>query len=427
MGVVLGERECFDVCVSHPEREVVGAERAEALLAPLGDRDLEAIRHVKLSNKSYTIEAAECVAAKLGDLFSVTSVDVSDVIAGRPEAEALRVLSRLAAAFASRRLTAVDVSDNALGQKGIDALLPLLEAQRLKSLRICNNGMSAAAAEQLASLVEAADLETFHYHNNMSGDEGAAAVARIVERAPNLKDFRFSGTRAGRDGSLAVARSLEKLENLEKLDLVDNTLALSGGAAVASFISTRAPPLHTLDLRDCSLGDDGFKPIAEALEALGELTHLDVSGNELTPASVGFLPVTVVQRLLTLALEDNEIQNAGSRNLATLLLRARPARLRALLASTNEITSTGALTLARAIAVACPGLAKLDLDGNGLSTDALDQLPEILGEGVVLGPMDDNDEEAEEEEKEEEDAEVEALIAATEKHLSTTTTTTTTK
>ena len=145
------EADAWDVCAKNPKRELVAdAAAADALVASLP----ATCRAIKLSNKSYGAKAAKAIAEKLASLRGVKDVDVSDVIAGRPEAEALEVLETLALALAKAsgygdakrsRVTALDVSDNALGQKGLDALLPLfMGAAPLVHLKTCNNGMSSA-------------------------------------------------------------------------------------------------------------------------------------------------------------------------------------------------------------------------------------------------------------------------------------------
>ena len=119
---------------------------------------------------------------------SITEADISDVIAGRPEDLALRVLAALCGGLQGRSLTHIDVSDNAMGEKGINACRPALEGQResLRSLRMCNDGLSASAMEAMRDLligtdndrrdVEPAALCSLHFHNNMSGD-GRATVS----------------------------------------------------------------------------------------------------------------------------------------------------------------------------------------------------------------------------------------------------------
>ena len=57
----------------------------------------------------------------------------------------------------------------------------------------------------------------------------------------------------------------------------------------------------------------------------------------------------------------------------------------------SEIGSRGALSLARAVVKAAPSLKSLELDGNGLSDEALAELASIVP-AEVLGEMEDNDE-----------------------------------
>ena len=91
--------DAFDVCAANPAREhVAEPEAALKLVEELSNG--QALRKIKLSNKSYGAKAAKAIAEKLASLRGVKDVDVSDVIAGRPEAEALEVLETLALALA---------------------------------------------------------------------------------------------------------------------------------------------------------------------------------------------------------------------------------------------------------------------------------------------------------------------------------------
>jgi hypothetical protein len=49
-------------------------------------------------------------------------------------------------------------------------------------------------------------LKTLHFYNNMSGNVGAAAVARILMQCNQLTDFRFSATRSNSVGCLEIAK-----------------------------------------------------------------------------------------------------------------------------------------------------------------------------------------------------------------------------
>ncbi|KAL4125419.1 hypothetical protein PRIC2_009004 [Phytophthora ramorum] len=421
------------------ERELVTETRAHELVHSYADVEAQppAFTHVTLRNKSYTLEAARVIAALFsrlearGAFAQLTSVDFADMIAGRPEDEALQVLATLCDALGGiKTLTRIDLSDNALGEKGVRACFGLLQRQeKLRHVFFCNNGISAAAAGVIADEVllfrgldAPTKLETFHFYNNMSGDGGAVALAKLLPLSPALKDLRFSATRAQRDGSLAFATALASLKKLEKLDLSDNTFKAQGGQAIARAVKSM-PYLVEINLRDAAIEDDGVVAIANALHessAAAGLTALDVSGNDLTaesmPALAQILRVTGALRVLQV--EENEIGSKGAKTLAKALEIGSPA-LEKVVANVNEIGASGALALVKAV-VDKKAFTKLDIDGNQISADGVVNIETLLqskNKSDMLGSLEDNDEDEEEEEEDEEATSVEDVTVMLEKKL----------
>lgn len=423
------------------DRELVTAERALELVAAYAAAEAApdaAFAHISLRNKSYTLAAAQVIAAFFARLSArgafapLTSVDFADMIAGRPEDEALQVLATLCDALVGvKTLTRIDLSDNALGEKGVRACFGLLLGQeQLRHVYFCNNGISAAAAAVIADEVllfrgptTPTKLETFHFYNNMSGDGGAVALARLLPLSPSLRDLRFSATRAQRAGSLEFAKALSSLERLERLDLSDNTFKAAGGVAIAAAL-TRQRGLVAVNFRDAGLEDDGVTAIAQALAgnavAARVLTTLDVSGNDLTADSMRAFAHAVRKfpRLQELKLEENEIGSRGAKMLARVLRTHAPA-LETLVASVNEIGASGATALAAAVA-AKTAFVRLELDGNAISADGVARIVALLEASKkrdVLGSLEDNDEDGDDDDEDEdgtdeEEAEVEPPSAS---------------
>lgn len=148
------------------------------------------IKAIKLSTKSIGSEAAPVVVAALENVAGVLKdADMSDIIAGRPEAEVLQVIQAVSAALAKcDGLKSLNISDNALGEKGIRAFKDVLTAtSTLEALYLKNIGCSVNACKAVAELVGCSSLQLLHLFNNMSDNEGASAIATLVKRNTGMR------------------------------------------------------------------------------------------------------------------------------------------------------------------------------------------------------------------------------------------------
>ncbi len=111
------------------DRDFLTAEGAEAALAPLLTPHASHKR-IKFSTQSFGHDAAAVAARALGNVANtLEEADLSDIIAGRPEAEALSALTVITDALQGAKLKVLDLSDNALGEKGIRACAKALTSQ----------------------------------------------------------------------------------------------------------------------------------------------------------------------------------------------------------------------------------------------------------------------------------------------------------
>ena len=261
-------------------------------LRQLKGRDEE---HIKfdLNGKSYNHDAAQAIASFLvsdGVRNRVKIANLSDIIAGRLKEEGFPVLKTICDALEGNSLEEVDLSDNAMGLRGLENCRAVLRGHPLKSLKLCNNGLSAEAMEILASdLTEgghacvAKHLKTIRVHNNMCGPEGCGPFSNIISQANDLEDVDFSETR-GQEGSPLISSALcglateGKLTNLVRLHLDGNTFSNCYVDLANAFPS--CTKLEDLDLNDCSLGDKGTIAICEALiQAKAPLKFLSLVSN----------------------------------------------------------------------------------------------------------------------------------------------------
>lgn len=391
----------FDI--SKGQRAFIEAKEAQELLSPL-KKPGNAYKKICFSNRSFGIDAAKIAAPILSSLKDqLKEVDLSDFVAGRAEAEALEVMNIFSAALEGSVLRFLNLSDNALGEKGVRAFEKLLQSQTsLEELYLMNDGISEEAAQAVSELVPSTEnLRVLHFHNNMSGDDGAISISKVVKRSPLLEDFRCSSTRVGSEGGIALSEALGGCMHLRKLDLRDNIFGAEVGVALGEALS-QCQNLTELYLSYLNLEDEGAIAIANALKSTSpSLEVLEMAGNDITAEAASALAACIASKplLVQLSLAENELKDDGA-ILISKVLEEGHDRLKEVDMSVNSLRRVGARALAQSV-VKKPEFKLLNLNGNFISEEGIDDLKEIFKKHVdMLGPLDENDPEGEDDDKE---------------------------
>jgi Ran GTPase-activating protein 1 len=387
----------FDI--SGGQRDFLTEASAQELLQPLAVPG-NAYSGICLSNRSFGEDAAKVAAKILETLKSqLDHVNLADIVAGRNEEEALAVMSLFSSALSGSNLKYLNLSHNALGEKGIRAFAELLASQRsLEELYFMNNGISEEAAVAIRELLpSSASLKVLHFHNNMTGDDGAVALASLVKEAPLLEDFRCSSTRVGSEGGIALSEALLAGSCLKKLDLHDNPFGVEGALALAKTLKQHRS-LKEVYLSYLGLEDEGTLAILEAMEESGsELEVLDLAGNDITVSSLPKLASFIMSKpkLVKLNLSENDLGDKGVVTICNVLGKGHEALVELDLSETN-IGRIGACAAAEAISLKS-GFKVLNLNGNHISEAGIEALKDLLQRGrhggiSVLGTLEENDE-----------------------------------
>ncbi|XP_050218892.1 RAN GTPase-activating protein 2 [Mercurialis annua] len=396
-GEVLASEEVPASCnifdISKGPRAFIEAIEAEEILSPLKDPG-NSYTKICFSNRSFGLEAArvaEPILVSIKD--QLKEVDLSDFIAGRPEAEALEVMNIFSSALEGSILKSLDLSNNALGEKGVRAFEALLRSQScLEELYLMNDGISEEAARAVCELIPSTEkLRILHFHNNMTGDQGALAIAEVLKRSPLLEDFRCSSTRVGAEGGIALSEALDNCSHLKKLDLRDNVFGVEAGVALSKSLSKHAG-LTEVYLSYLNLEDEGTIAIANALkESACALEVLDIAGNDITAESVAALSACVAakQNLTKLNLAENELKDEGAIQIIKAMEEGH-IKLKEVDMSTNSIGRVGGRLLAQVV-VQKPEFKLLNINENILSDEGIDEVKEIFKKSPdMLGPLDEN-------------------------------------
>ncbi|XVE81562.1 hypothetical protein DITRI_Ditri15bG0074800 [Diplodiscus trichospermus] len=382
----------FDI--SKGQRAFIEADEAENLLRPLTEPG-NSYTKICFSNRSFGTGAARVAEPILVSLKNqLKEVDLSDFIAGRSEAEALEVINIFSAALEGSVLKSLNLSNNALGEKGVRAFGALLKSQScLEELYLMNDGISEEAARAVSELIPSTEkLKVLHFHNNMTGDEGALAISDVVKRSLLLEDFRCSSTRVGSKGGFALSEALESCTHLKKLDLRDNMFGVEAGVALSKALARH---LHLVEvyLSYLNLEDEGAIAVANALkESASSLEVLDMAGNDITADAAPNIAACVraKQHLTKLNLAENELKDEGTIQISKALEEGHTL-LKEVDMSTNFIRRAGARHLAQVV-IQKPGFILLNINGNIISDDGIDEVKEIFKNSPdMLGSLDEND------------------------------------
>ncbi|KAJ0625025.1 putative WPP domain, leucine-rich repeat domain superfamily, WPP domain superfamily [Helianthus annuus] len=396
----------FDI--SKGKRAFIDADEAKDLLKPLQEPG-NMYTKICFSNRSFGLDAARIAAPVLVSLKGqLTEVDLSDFVAGRPEDEALEVMKMFSAALEGFDLRYLDISDNALGERGVRAFSELLSSQsNLEELYLKNDGISEEAAKAVVELIPSTQkLKILHFHNNMTDDEGAIVISELLKKSPILEDFRCSFTWVGSEGGIALSEALATCTGLMKLDLRDNMFGVKAGIALSKTVSLLTN-LTEIYLGYLKLENEGSLALVNALKDSAKfLEVVELAGNYITAEAASGLAEFIVARkesLVKILLSRNELKDEGVITIAKALEEDFP-RLTEVDLSFNMIRRAGAKVLAQAV-VGKPGFKVLNINGNYISDEGVEDVKEIFKNSPdMLGPLDDNDPEGEEYDDEDEDA-----------------------
>ena len=381
------------------DRYFVDRERAEELLERML-REENTFHTVRLSTKGFGEASAMVVAqAFQKHVQTLQHVDISDIISGRHQQEALKVLEIVTMALEGAPVTVLNLSDQALGETGIRACATALQNPNIEELYLENIGCSHDACIALRELLAAPEkLKKLQLHNNMTGDEGAMELAAIIRRAPNLEHLRITSSRVGEEGGQEIARALVSSCKLKSLELQDNLLGEATAHLASALLSH--PDLEVLNLSYNCMEDEGADALATCLQSgKHQLRELHVAGNDISEEGIRNLAVALGEApaLQVLNFAENALGDSGSLILSSQLFGEKCRSLTHLDISNQDppITKYGAVAVARCVA-SKEHFQLLEMNGNSIQAEgvelARELLAQALGTDTCLGSLSENEE-----------------------------------
>ncbi|XP_065185039.1 ran GTPase-activating protein 1-like isoform X2 [Sycon ciliatum] len=258
--------------------------------------DAPQLEELCLSGNTIGVEAAKAIAKALSEKPTFKRAMWGDIFTGRLRSEiplALRALGE-AVISSGAQLEAIDLSDNAFGPDGVEAVRELLVSRAgfsLQSLRFHNNGLGPGGGKILSEALlqchknaTAAGVQfapkSVVVNRNRLRDEGATHLAEAYKALGSLQQLSMFENSILAPGIIALANSFPSNPNLEDINLCDNTFTSEGGVAMAKVLPS-LKNLRAVNFDDCLVRSDGLSAIADAFyEACPKLETVHLAHNE---------------------------------------------------------------------------------------------------------------------------------------------------
>eukprot|EP01028_Stygiella_incarcerata_P007593 TRINITY_DN3150_c0_g1_i1.p1 TRINITY_DN3150_c0_g1~~TRINITY_DN3150_c0_g1_i1.p1 ORF type:complete len:645 (-),score=215.91 TRINITY_DN3150_c0_g1_i1:1222-3156(-) len=199
-------------------------------------------------------------------------------------------------------------------------------AHALRVLDISNNPLGPDAIIPLCAALRdgAGVLEELNASNADILDEGAVAIADMLETNNTIVRLDVRGNAISPVGGTALARALVHNETLQFLLLSSNPIGDPGGVEIARCLQMNHS-LTTLEMDDTRVGDEGLVAIGTALVHNETLKNLRLKQNHITDlAGRAFADIIPANHaLLSLDLRGNQLDMASRKRIDVIIKRNR--------------------------------------------------------------------------------------------------------
>lgn len=237
-----------------------------------GAPPLRRLRRLDLRGNALGVEGARALLAH-PMWVALEELDLGvDVYGFTEDPEALQGLG------AFERLRELSLDGLGLQNAGATALGELRAPAQLERLDLSVNAIGDRGARQLARGALLSHLRELSMANNPLRAPGAEALLEALPVGERLEELDLSGSFLGESGARALARA-EHLRGLRRLRLADSDLGAAGVWALAQ--AEHLASLEVLDMHGVGMGDEGARALAQASQ-LSSLRELNLVGNGIT-------------------------------------------------------------------------------------------------------------------------------------------------
>lgn len=235
------------------------------------------LKVLRLEGNTIGPEAAEEIGKALEKQPKFERLIGNDIFTGRLKDQIPPALNSICGAIdkAGARLVEINLSDNAFGPIGLEALMTFFQSPccfSLRELRIHNNGLGPQGAQKLALSLEKGfinsgkkmALKVFVCGRNRLEYEGAKAISNTLKQMGTLEEIQMPQNGIRPNGIEFIAEACANNPDLKVINFNDNTFRKVGAEWMSKALAS-LKKLEYINLGDCLLRSKGAVLIARAL------------------------------------------------------------------------------------------------------------------------------------------------------------------
>ena len=184
------------------------------------------ITSLELTHCSIGTECAKKLSEAISLCDNLTSVNYRDLFVSRLKEDLPISLKYLMEAISNKKISFLDLSDNAFGPTAIPSFdFFLRTCTNLEYLELENNGLGPEGAEMVCNALLQNDkikLKKLIINRNRLEEKGALSLAKVIEKMKSFEHLEFFQNGISTEGMKQLFLALKENKNLQILKINDN-------------------------------------------------------------------------------------------------------------------------------------------------------------------------------------------------------------
>jgi len=262
----------------------------------------DTVTYIGLAGNSYSKNFCQGFAELIKAAPNLERLNANDMFVSRLKDDIPFSLEYLSGALIDKsKFIALDLSNNAVGPNGAQALSKFFESSpSLKIFLINNCGLGIQGSTILANAFKKGkvNLEVLAMARNRLENPGTIEIASALEGMDSIKEVYLFQDVIRKDGMVALLSAL-MTKKLGTLDISDNFINEESVEKFCEFLE-KNESIKNLNVSDCNIQKDDNKRIVESLEkSKASLKRLGYNHNEL-------FDVETAKRFIDALIQKNE-------------------------------------------------------------------------------------------------------------------------